>query len=82
MTATQPERAALTDLSLKRRTGCLARFLAATVDAPLAELPVIALIGKQPGPLFIAVAGVHGGRGVRGHRILTSPLACNIRIRG
>jgi len=60
MTATQPERAALTDLSLEGRTDCIARFLATAVRAPLAELPVIAIIGEQPGPLFIAVAGVHG----------------------
>jgi predicted deacylase len=57
---TQPERAALTDLSLEGRTGCLSRFLATAVDTPLAELPVIAISGEEPGPTFIAVAGVHG----------------------
>ena len=60
MTVPQPERAALTDLSLEGRTGCLVRFVATTGVTRLAELPVIAIRGEEPGPVFIAVAGVHG----------------------
>jgi len=36
------------------------RILARAVDDPVADLPIVAVVGRHPGPVFIAVAGVHG----------------------
>ncbi|HLJ59349.1 MAG TPA: succinylglutamate desuccinylase/aspartoacylase family protein [bacterium] len=38
------------------RHACLAR----AVDAPAADLPVLAVVGVQPGPTLVATGGVHG----------------------
>lgn len=34
--------------------------LARAVDVPAADLPVLAVVGAQPGPTLVATAGVHG----------------------
>lgn len=34
--------------------------LARAVDTPAADLPVLAVVGAQPGPILVATAGVHG----------------------
>ena len=38
----------------------ITRVRARAVDTPAADLPVVAAVGRHPGPTFVAVAGVHG----------------------
>ena len=38
----------------------ITRVLARAVDDPVADLPLVAVVGRHPGPMFIAAAGVHG----------------------
>lgn len=53
------DRFPLADFAPSRRPG---RYrVAATVDAnPPVDLPVLAIAGERPGPVFVAAAGVHG----------------------
>jgi predicted deacylase len=50
---------ALSEFDLERRPG-VTRALASPAMSPAAELPVIAIVGDRPGPVFVAAAGVHG----------------------
>jgi predicted deacylase len=54
-----PDRVRLDELEVTRRPGCYR--MTAVVDAsPAVDLPVIAIAGERPGPVFMAAAGVHG----------------------
>jgi predicted deacylase len=53
------ERVRLDGFELGRRPGSYR--LTAVVDAnPAVELPILAIAGERPGPVFVAAAGVHG----------------------
>jgi len=51
---------ALAALNLADRGPGRYAILARAEDAPAADLPVLAVIGAQPGPTLVATAGVHG----------------------
>ena len=53
------DRVRFEEFEVSRRPGC--RRVTAAVDAgPAVDLPVIAIAGERPGPVFVAAAGVHG----------------------
>src|SRR5579864_3261922 len=54
-----PDRVKLDELEVTRRPGCY-RMTAAVDANPMVDLPVIAIAGERPGPVFMAAAGVHG----------------------
>jgi predicted deacylase len=53
------ERMPMDHVEIGRRPGTV-RLLATVDAATVAEVPVIAIAGERPGPVFVATAGVHG----------------------
>jgi len=54
------QRMTLAEFDLRGCGPGITRILARAVDAPVADLPIVAAVGRNPGPVFVAVAGVHG----------------------
>ena len=50
---------AIAEFEPGRRPG-VTRVMASVDTAPAVELPLLAVVGERPGPVFIAAAGVHG----------------------
>ncbi len=56
----ESERVPLAEFTLEGRKPGVTRLLVTAVTEPSADLPLIAIVGESPGPLFITVAAVHG----------------------
>ncbi len=67
---------ALAALNLADRGPGRYAILARAEDAPAADLPVLAVIGAQPGPTLVATVGVHGESTRAPRRSGVSPRSC------